>query len=83
LRVDSVDALTLAVVEGLGIAPLPMLSALPHVQTGAIVRVLPDWGLQPMSVYAMYASRQYLDAKIRTWIDFLKGFVQTRPNSEV
>jgi DNA-binding transcriptional LysR family regulator len=38
--------------------------------------VLPDWELQKMTVYAMYASRQYLDAKIKTWVAFLREFVE-------
>ena len=25
----------------------------------------------PLNIYALYPSRQYLDAKIRTWVDFL------------
>jgi DNA-binding transcriptional LysR family regulator len=25
-----------------------------------------------MNIYALYPSRQYLDAKIRTWVDFLR-----------
>ncbi|CAM2175457.1 hypothetical protein BO443_270018 [Burkholderia orbicola] len=78
LRVNSADALTIAVLEGLGIAPIPMLSALPYLETGAIVRILPAWDLQPLSVFTLYASRQYLDAKIRTWIDFLKAFVHAK-----
>ena len=27
----------------------------------------------PLNIYALYSSRQYLDAKIRTWVDFLRG----------
>lgn len=82
LRVNSADALMIAAIEGLGIAPVPMLSALPYLQTGAIVRILPEWDLQPLSVFALYASRQYLDAKIRIWIDFLKAFVHAKLNPD-
>ncbi|WP_321790992.1 LysR family transcriptional regulator [Caballeronia sp. J97] len=76
LRVNSADALAVALSNGLGIAPLPMLAALPWLQSGALVRVLPDCELQAMTIYAMYASRQYLDAKIRTWVAFLREFVE-------
>ncbi|SAL84262.1 LysR family transcriptional regulator [Caballeronia arvi] len=82
LRVNSADALAAALADGLGIAPLPMLAALPWLQSGALVRVLPEWALQTMTVYAMYASRQYLDAKIRTWITFLREFVEGTLASE-
>jgi DNA-binding transcriptional LysR family regulator len=39
------------------------------------VRVLPDYRLQKLTVYTLYASRQYLDAKIRTFVDFLRECV--------
>ncbi|WP_248319869.1 MULTISPECIES: LysR family transcriptional regulator [unclassified Caballeronia] len=76
LRVNSADALAFAVADGFGIAPLPALSALPSIRSGELVRVLPEWELQTMTIYAMYASRQYLDAKIKTWVAFLKEFVE-------
>ncbi|WP_277184518.1 LysR family transcriptional regulator [Caballeronia sp. BR00000012568055] len=78
LRVNSADALAVAVADGLGIAPLPALSALPSLESGELVRVLPEWELQTMTIYAMYASRQYLDAKIKTWIAFLRDSVEAK-----
>ncbi|NMM04283.1 LysR family transcriptional regulator [Paraburkholderia sp. RP-4-7] len=75
LRTNSADALAVALTEGLGIGVLPMLSALPALRSGALVRILDDYRLQSTSVFAIYASRQYLDRKIRTWIDFLRDFV--------
>jgi DNA-binding transcriptional LysR family regulator len=76
LRVNSADALAVALGDGLGIAPLPSLSALPALKSGQLVRVLPEWQLQTMTIYAMYASRQYLDAKIKTWVAFLRESVE-------
>jgi DNA-binding transcriptional LysR family regulator len=83
LRVNSADALASAVADGLGIAPLPSLSALPSLKKGELVRVLPQWELQNMTIYAMYASRQYLDAKIKTWIAFLREYVEGKLVSEI
>ncbi len=37
-----------------------------------LVRVLPQHRLQQLNVYALYPSRQYLDAKIKTWVEYLK-----------
>ena len=34
--------------------------------------VLPEYTTQELNVFALYPSRQYLDAKIRTWVDFLR-----------
>jgi len=75
LRVNSADALAAALVDGFGIGPLPMLSALSALQGGTLMRVLPEYELQGTTVYATYLSREYLDAKIRTWIAFLCEFV--------
>jgi DNA-binding transcriptional LysR family regulator len=75
LRVNSPDALAGALARGMGIGALPMLSALPLLQSGELVRVLPECKLQEMTVYAVYASREYLDAKIKTWIAFIREYV--------
>ncbi|MCG5072696.1 LysR family transcriptional regulator [Paraburkholderia tagetis] len=71
-QVNVPDALAAALREGVGIGSLPMSSAVPALRSGSLLRVLPDYWLQKLTVYAMYASRQYLDAKIRTFVDFLK-----------
>ncbi|QBQ98898.1 LysR family transcriptional regulator [Paraburkholderia pallida] len=71
-QVNVADALAAALREGAGIGSLPMSSAVPALRNGSLLRVLPDYRLQQLTVYAMYASRQYLDAKIRTFVDFLK-----------
>jgi DNA-binding transcriptional LysR family regulator len=52
-----------------------MATALPALRSGALIRVLPDYHLQKLTAYVLYASRQYLDAKIRTFVEFLREFV--------
>jgi DNA-binding transcriptional LysR family regulator len=70
--VNVADAMAVAVREGMGVGVLPTSSALPLLRAGTIVRVLPQYTMQELSVFALYPSRQYLDAKIRTWVDFLR-----------
>ena len=70
-QVNGAEAMAIAVREGMGIAVLPMYSAMRWLQSGEIVWVLPEYTSAPMNIYALYPSRQYLDAKIRTWVDFL------------
>jgi DNA-binding transcriptional LysR family regulator len=69
------DALSVALREGVGIGALPMSTVLPALHSGALVRVLPEYRLQKLTAYALYASRQYLDAKIRTFMEFLREAV--------
>jgi len=75
LRVSSAEGLAIALREGMGIAPLPLLTALPFLRSGELVRVMPTYELQSSTVYALYASREYLDAKIATWITFLRDHI--------
>jgi DNA-binding transcriptional LysR family regulator len=75
LRVSSAEALAIALREGMGIAPLPLLTALSFLKSGELVRVMPTHELQSSTVYALYASREYLDAKIATWITFLRDYI--------
>ncbi|SAL81325.1 LysR family transcriptional regulator [Caballeronia choica] len=70
--VNVADAMAVAVREGMGVGVLPTSSALPLLRAGTIVRVLPQYTMQELNVFALYPSRQYLDAKIRTWVDFLR-----------
>jgi DNA-binding transcriptional LysR family regulator len=70
-QVNGAEALAIAVREGMGIAVLPTYTAMRWLQSGELLRILPDYTAQPLNIYALYPSRQYLDAKIRTWVDFL------------
>ena len=69
-KVNVPDALAAALHEGMGIGALPTLTIRSSLKSGSLTRVLPDYHLQHLNIYAVYASRQYLDAKIKTWIDF-------------
>jgi DNA-binding transcriptional LysR family regulator len=56
----------------MGVGVLPTSSPLPALRAGTIVRVLPQYTMQMLNMFALYSSRQYLDAKIRTWVEFLR-----------
>lgn len=71
-QVNTAEALAVWIRSGAGIAPLPVPCALPGLREGSLVRVLPQHQLQELNIYALYASRQYLDAKIRTWVELLR-----------
>jgi DNA-binding transcriptional LysR family regulator len=72
LAVNTMEALEPAVTRGLGIAILPTGVALPGLRSGALVRILREYEVQPVNVYALYPSRRFLDAKIRAFIDLLR-----------
>ncbi|WP_244235612.1 LysR substrate-binding domain-containing protein, partial [Pseudomonas aeruginosa] len=56
----------------LGIALLPSYVAAAALRNGELLRVLPGHAMHQRTIYALYPSRRYLDAKIRTWVDLLQ-----------
>jgi DNA-binding transcriptional LysR family regulator len=58
---------------GMGISLLPFFTATRPLSDGTLLRLLPDYRPRQRNVYALYPSRRFLDAKVRTWVDFLKA----------
>lgn len=72
VQVNIAESLAVAIREGLGIGMLPLYAAVAGLKDGSLVRVLPQHTLQKTNIWALYASRRFVDAKTRTWIDFLR-----------
>lgn len=66
------DSVGVAVREGMGIGILPVYAAIDGLEDGSLVRVLPEYRLQKMKIYALHPSRRYTDARLKTWIEFLR-----------
>ncbi|CAG9213282.1 substrate binding domain-containing protein [Paraburkholderia caribensis] len=71
-RVNIAEAMASVLRDGVGIGALPLWTALPWLRDGTLTRVLPTYRLNEMQIHALYVSRAYLDAKIRSWIDFMR-----------
>jgi DNA-binding transcriptional LysR family regulator len=65
------DGVSQAVLMGLGVGLSAMPNVLPQLESGALVRLLPDWYADagPISLY--FASQKLLPAKTRVFIDFV------------
>ncbi len=71
-RVNVAEAMSSAAEAGMGICLLPDYVAAPALQRGSLVRLLPNFRLPEKHIHALYPSRRFLDAKVKTWVDFLK-----------
>jgi DNA-binding transcriptional LysR family regulator len=71
-QVNVAEAMALAAGEGMGICVLPDLIAAKAFAQGRLVRLLAEYRLHERGIYALYPSRRFLDAKVRTWVEFLK-----------
>jgi DNA-binding transcriptional LysR family regulator len=72
LIVNSDEAMKIALRAGAGIGTLGIHAATEELKTGRLVRLLPNVRVDPQDVYVVYASRRYLDAKIRTFKAYVK-----------
>jgi len=71
------DVLAEAAVEGLGIALLPDFIVEAHLAAGRLIKVLEDSARAPMTLFALYPSRQHVPAKTRKFLEFLLDWFAT------
>ena len=71
LAFDDPEAMCRAALLGLGVTLIAVPHALPHLETGKLVRLIPQWysDAGPISIY--YATRTLLPAKTRAFVDFV------------
>lgn len=79
---DDPEALTRAAVMGMGIAAVAMPHAKVHLQSGALVRLLPEWYADLGSIHLYFASNKLMPAKTRAFIDYLTNEFETRELSK-
>ncbi|WP_371325235.1 LysR family transcriptional regulator [Dechloromonas sp. ZY10] len=60
-----------AALAGGGIALLPTYLVAADLASGALVAVLPEWELPPLTLYALYASRRHQSPALRQLLDYL------------
>lgn len=79
LRISVADPVIhkLLTLDGLGIAPLPVWAALPEVENGKLVAVLPDWKPEPLHFHVLYAERSSNAPKIKVFLEFIEQFIST------
>lgn len=68
---DDPEAMCQAAVLGLGVTQIALAHALRHLESGALIRLVPQWYADagPISIY--YASRRLMPAKTRVFVDFI------------
>jgi DNA-binding transcriptional LysR family regulator len=72
LHINTADGMTIAIENAMGIGIQPIASAVKGLKAGTLMRVLPDYHLEEFNLFAIYPSRKFVDAKIKTWLEFLK-----------
>jgi DNA-binding transcriptional LysR family regulator len=66
--------------DGIGIALLPDYFTRPEMEAGTLVRVLPDWHLEPVSVFCAYQRQRFSGRKLRAFIELTTESFQSIEN---
>jgi DNA-binding transcriptional LysR family regulator len=72
MTANSPELLARLAVAGAGIASCTDLYAAPLMQSGALVKVLPDWGMPTVTGWAVFPGRRLMPAKTRVFLDMLE-----------
>ena len=79
LHVDDDEALSQAVLGGLGLGLLPTFIIGKELQSGKLKSVLSDYIPIDRHIYAMYLPTRHLPSKVRIFIDFLVDYIGAEP----
>jgi DNA-binding transcriptional LysR family regulator len=76
---DNGDILRAAAVAGLGVTLLPTFIVGPDLEAGRLRQVPGSYCPPVISIYAVFPSRRYLSAKVRSFVDFMAEYFGDRP----
>ena len=65
-------------VAGVGVGLMSHSMARADVETGRLVRLLPEWEPEPVELHALYPTRLSSSPKVRAFLDFLRAHLGKR-----
>jgi DNA-binding transcriptional LysR family regulator len=78
-RCNTGEALMRAALDGLGVIYEPTFLVHEALRRRHLVRVLPDWQPDVLTLNAVYVNRKFLPPKVRSFIDFLLARIGPEP----
>jgi LysR family transcriptional regulator, regulator for bpeEF and oprC len=71
ISVNDAEAYVTCALEGFGLIQPPLFMVLPHLRSGALKEVLPEWKPLPMPISAVYPHSRHLSPKVRVFVDWV------------
>lgn len=76
VKVDAAPGILAAALAGLGIANVTTIMAAQELREGRLVQLLPDYGIEPLKVFAVFPSGPKPSAKVRALVTHLIDALQ-------
>ncbi|HCE3217873.1 TPA: LysR family transcriptional regulator [Vibrio parahaemolyticus] len=73
-QANALNVVRSACSEGLGITLMPDVMIKEYIESGELLRVLPDWSANPRDIYMLYNHKDHLPEKVRLFIDFVIAY---------
>jgi DNA-binding transcriptional LysR family regulator len=82
LRVSAAEGIRAAVLANMGLAVASEWMFAPELARGTVVRVLPEWTLPGIDLWAVFPTGRLVSAKARAFADFVEGAMSTKSAPE-
>jgi len=79
VSVNEANAHLAAVLGGFGISQCVTFMADPHIASGELIELLPEWTRQPLPVHVVYPPNRHLSAKVRVFVDWAADLFAKNP----
>jgi LysR family transcriptional regulator, regulator for bpeEF and oprC len=79
IAVNDAEAYLSCGVKGAGLIQPPRFMALPYLQSGELIEVLPQWKPLPMPISAVYPHNRHLSQKVRVFVDWAAELFERCP----
>jgi len=80
LSVNESNAMTAALLAGLGIGQTGGFVAMPLIERGELVQVLEEWACETIPVYVVYPPNRHLSAKVRAFVEWAAELFARHPH---
>ncbi len=71
VSVNDADAYVDCALQGFGMIQPPRYMVLPHLESGRLREILPQWKPSPMPISAVYPHNRHLSPKVRAFVDWV------------
>lgn len=71
LMANEIDACVTAALADIGIVQLPYFAVRGHIESGRLIRLLPNYASEITPVYVVYLQNKHLSANVRAFVDWV------------
>ncbi|TKC79193.1 LysR family transcriptional regulator [Trinickia terrae] len=79
VAVNDAEAYLLSALNGLGIVQGSRFMALPYLESGALVEILPQWKPPTLPISVVYPHNRHLSATVRAFVDWIADLIRHHP----